>query len=182
MSDSSSGPSSSEPAHLARSAEAAALLGLEFAAVQAQNAFREWVGEVHRTAGGPSMPVGDVLLLHSVRLCPAPRTLTALRQFTRAHAIPLLAHGLRRLVGQGLIERQRIRGEREYRYELTGAGTALTDRYADWRDAALVTLASREARFVAEATTAAQMLQRLSALYRQAARALQDRAVLDAAR
>jgi predicted MarR family transcription regulator len=173
--DAKRSPAARESRHLAASVEAAALLQLEFSSMRAREAFAAWVTEVHERSGGTPLPVGDVLLLHCIRLCGPPQTLAELRRYTNAHAVPRLQTGLRRLREAGMVDVVRTRGEREPRYSLTRRGEDATARYDDLRESALVRLCRREVGLVDEMTAASVLLERLVTLYRQAAQSLTDR-------
>jgi predicted MarR family transcription regulator len=166
------------PGHLLASPEGAALVRLEFASMRIAQSFATWVRFAHRHSDGPPLSFHDIFLLHCLRFCGSPQTITELRLFTDPYALPRLQSGVRTLLRARLVSPVRRAGEREPRYALTTSGMAVTDRYAALRERALVRLFQREVGIVSAMTESAALLERAAGLYRQAARSIGDETFL----
>jgi predicted MarR family transcription regulator len=154
--------------HLATDFCATSLTRLELAVMRIQEAYSNWVTELHKHAGGPPLSFQDVALLHCVRLRGGTPSLGEMLIFQHRHDLSSLQYGFKKLESVGCLRRVRGANRRETCYAMTEFGLKITDRYAELRSRMLVQLCADVVGLDDAMGQAAEVLERIIGKYDQA--------------
>lgn len=155
-------------AHLA-SGKAAEMSQLEYALINAGNAFERWMVHCMAAAGAPDLSALDVLVLHHTNHRDREKTLAGICLVLNIEDSHLVNYSLKKLRRLELVNSRR-RGK-ESAYRTSAKGQALCTRYAEIRESCLIdTLTALGGPSMEEITKAAIQLRALSGVYDQAAR------------
>lgn len=156
-------------AHLA-SGQAAELSQLEYALINAGNAFERWMVHCMAAAGVPNLSPLDVLVLHHTNHRGREKTLSGICLVLNIEDSHLVNYSLKKLRKLELIETRR-RGK-ESVYSATHQGQTLCTNYREIREACLLdTLTALGGNSMEDISEVALRLRALSGVYDQAARA-----------
>lgn len=155
-------------AHLANS-QLPALSEVEFALTMAGNAFQRWMVRCMVAAGGPTMSLLEVLILHLVHHRGRAKTLAEVCLILNIEDTHLANYAIRKLTAAGLLKTGRTGKEKTI--TITDEGAALCTRYGEVREALLVRAVRQLGHDPADISRIASLLRALSGSYDQAARA-----------
>ena len=156
-------------AHLA-SGQAAEMSQLEYALINAGNAFERWMTHCMAAAGGPDLSALDVLVLHHANHRDREKTLAGICLVLNIEDSHLVSYSLKKLRRLELVSSRR-RGK-ESAYKVTEKGQQLCKRYREVRETCLIdTLTALGGPGMEEIARVALQLRALSGVYDQAARA-----------
>jgi predicted MarR family transcription regulator len=170
--------STDDERYMSTSPEAAALTRAELAMIRANEAFARWIVLLHRCVDGTSLGWQDVALLHVIRMCGGAQNLSELLLFLNRNDVSTIQYSLRKLEQFGLIVRVAGRSKREAGFQLTERGYSATRRYAAQREALLVGLLGEINGFAASLDNAAAVIERLTAMFDQATKAVLNSKVI----
>lgn len=155
-------------AHLA-SGEAAEMSQLEYALINAGNAFERWMVHCMAAAGVPDLSPLDVLVLHHTNHRGREKTLSGICLVLNVEDSHLVNYSLKKLRKLELVNARR-RGK-ESVYSTSDQGQALCKRYREVRRTCLLdTLTALGAHSMEDIPEVARRLRALSGVYDQAAR------------
>lgn len=145
-----------------------ALSEIEFAMNMTSHAFQRWIVRCMAAAGAQLSPM-EVLVLHLVTHRDRPKTLADICLVLNIEDTHLANYAIRKLTAQGLVETGRAGKEKTV--QATTKGTELCTRYAEIREALLVSTALQLGHDPQELSRLAALMRALSGTYDQAARA-----------
>ena len=156
-------------AHLA-AGEAAEMSQLEYALINAGNAFERWMVHCMTAAGVPNLSPLDVLVLHHTNHRGREKTLAGICLVLNVEDSHLVNYSLKKLRKLELVSARR-RGK-ESIYTTSEQGQALCKRYREIRETCLLdTLTALGGPSMEDLSQVALRLRALSGVYDQAARA-----------
>ncbi|MFB2531659.1 winged helix DNA-binding protein [Paracoccus sp. p4-l81] len=155
-------------AHLAKSS-LPALSEVEFAQTMCVNAFTRWMVNCAAAAGMPGMTPLEVQVLHLVQHRDRPKTQAQICLLLNIEDTHLVSYALKKLAAQGLVTAGR-RGK-EKTVMTTPEGAQICTRYAEVREALLLSNARDIGFSPADLSELARLMRALSGAYDQAARA-----------
>ena len=141
---------------------------LEFGLIVAGHAFGRWVVRCMSAAGEADLTLTDILLLHHVHHRDRKKKLADLCFTLNYEDTHIVSYALKKMVGLGLLNRERV--GKEVFYSTTANGGALIERYRKVRDQCLLPSVQSEMINSEQLSQVAQLLRMLSGLYDQAAR------------
>lgn len=156
-------------AHLV-SEKAAEMSQLEYALINAGNAFERWMVHCMAAAGLPDLSPLDVLVLHHTNHRDREKSLAGICLVLNIEDTHLVSYSLKKLRRLGLVEARR-RGK-ESAYTVSEQGKGICRRYREVRETCLIdTLTALGGPGMQEISAVALRLRALSGIYDQAARA-----------
>ncbi|SFP96496.1 winged helix DNA-binding protein [Tranquillimonas alkanivorans] len=136
--------------------------------MRATESFSRWQAECLASSGDVQASGAENALLHVIRMNDRPKSVKEIARLTNREDIPNIQYGLRKLAKGGLIEREGA-SRTGVLYSVTEKGRAVTDRYAEVRQALLVRLLGRLDDAETVLGEAAQTLEILCGIYDRAA-------------
>lgn len=116
--------------HLARDTHEIELTEFEYAAIRFYAAFQRWNEAAVCAAGGAPLTFTEASMLHVIRMQERPKSISLIGNLLNRDDIANLQYGLRKLRTLELIRTTGAANRKNYEYEVTARGRALTDRVA----------------------------------------------------
>jgi predicted MarR family transcription regulator len=139
----------------------------EFGLIVSWNAFSRWAIRCMAAAGCPDLTITDVLILHHICHRARNKKIADICFVLNYEDTHVVGYSLRKLVGAGLAQSEKV--GKEVFYSPTLAGEAAVQRYREVREACLV--ANLDVERNADIGEIARLMRTMSGLYDQAARA-----------
>jgi predicted MarR family transcription regulator len=139
----------------------------EFGLIVAWNAFSRWAVRCMAAAGCPDLTITDVLLLHHINHRARNKKLADICFVLNYEDTHVVAYSLKKLVGAGLAQAEKI--GKEVFYSPTAKGEVMVQQYRAVREDCLVQ--SLDTELNADIGEMARLLRTMSGMYDQAARA-----------
>jgi predicted MarR family transcription regulator len=117
--------------HLARDTHEIELTEFEYAAIRFYAAFQRWNEAAVCAAGSAALTFTEASMLHVIRMQERPKSISLIANLLNRDDIPNLQYGLRKLRTLELIRTTGAANRKNYAYEVTPRGRALTDRIAE---------------------------------------------------
>lgn len=155
--------------HLAGSETEVACTELEFSLMRCFEAFGRWQTECLASVGDIAATGPENALLHIVRMNDRAKSIKELARLTNRDDIPNIQYSMRKLVGEGLIEKQGS-GRAGVTYKATKKGKQVTDDYGTIRRRLLIEQIESLPEFDSRLKDAGQSLNILAGIYEEISR------------
>ncbi len=158
-----------KPWHLSRSESERALTEFEFSLERLFQAFYRWKSECAAAAGAGPLTGNDTAILNVIRMREQPKSLSEIARLLNREDVANLQYAVRKLLGDGLVEKSAGASRKGTTYRITAKGQAVTERYAALRAQVLLSslraLAEKPERFA----EAGHFLDVMAGMYDQSA-------------
>jgi len=154
--------------HLATDESEVALTELEFSIIRVSAAFERWQSDCLACCHGQIFSGSDTAALHVIRMHDRPKSISEIGRLLKRDDQSNLQYGIRKLFKAGLIEKTRdTTSKKDVTYQVSELGREVTDRYAEFRNELLVSLAQTVTKGM-DLESIAKVLNLMSGLYDQA--------------
>ena len=155
--------------HLAETERDTVFTSFEFAMLQTVASFERWSIQAARLSGGSdTLTFSEVVLLHMVRMHDRPKDAATLAKLVNRDDLPNVLYSLRKLAGLGVIEKTRV-GSATF-FQITETGRLETERYAELRQAILMSSTDSVANMEENLAFVTAILHMITGFYESAAR------------
>jgi predicted MarR family transcription regulator len=117
--------------HLAHDSHEIEVTEFKYAAMRMNAAFQRWNEAAMLAAGGEPLTFTEANMLHVIRMQERPKGISVIANLLNRDDISNLQYGLRKLRSLGLIRPTGTAHRKNFEYEVTAKGRALTDRFAE---------------------------------------------------
>jgi len=117
--------------HLAHDTHEIEVTEFKYAAMRMNAAFQRWNEAAMLAAGGEPLTFTEANMLHVIRMQERPKGISVIANMLNRDDISNLQYGLRKLRSLGLIRPTGTAHRKNFEYEVTAKGRALTDRFAE---------------------------------------------------
>lgn len=148
--------------------KSAELSEFEFGLIVVSNAFNRWMVRCMAAAGMKDLAALDVSLLHHVNHRDRQKKLADICFVLNVEDTHVVAYSLRKLVGLGLVQSEKV--GKEAFYATTEQGQALCEAYRQVREQCLMAALADSGQQNQDIGDCAQLMRLLSGLYDQASR------------
>lgn len=155
--------------HLSGSDTEVSCTELEFSLMRCFEAFGRWQTECLASVGDISASGPENALLHIVRMNDRAKSIKELARLTNRDDIPNIQYSMRKLVGDGFVEKQGS-GRTGVTYQATPKGKQVTDAYSDLRRRLLIEQIESLPEFDQRLRDAGQTLNILAGIYEEISR------------
>jgi len=155
--------------HLSGSETEVACTELEFSLMRCFEAFGRWQTECLASVGDLAASGPENALLHIVRMNDRAKSIKELARLTNRDDIPNIQYSMRKLVSEGLIEKQGS-GRTGVTYQATDKGKQITDDYSAVRARLLIKQIKSLPEFDNRLKEAGQTLNILAGIYEEISR------------
>ncbi|MDF3415118.1 winged helix DNA-binding protein [Sulfitobacter sp. M57] len=155
--------------HLSGSETEVACTELEFSLMRCFEAFGRWQTECLASVGDLAASGPENALLHIVRMNDRAKSIKELARLTNRDDIPNIQYSMRKLVSEGLIEKQGS-GRTGVTYQATDKGKQITDDYSAVRARLLIEQIKSLPEFDNRLKEAGQTLNILAGIYEEISR------------
>lgn len=154
--------------HLATDEFEVELTELEFAIIRVSAAFERWQSDCLACCHGQSFSGADTAVLHVIRMHDRTKSISEIGRLLKRDDQSNLQYGIRKLLKAGLIEKANDgTSKKGVTYQVSKLGREVTDKYADFREELLVSLA-RTISGERDLQAISKVLNLMSGLYDQA--------------
>jgi predicted MarR family transcription regulator len=155
--------------HLAATRRDEVFTSFEFGLLQTVAAFERWSVQATRLSGGSdSLSFSEVVLLHMVRMHDRSKDAATLAKLVNRDDLPNVLYSLRKLANLGLIEKTKV-GSATF-FQVTEQGRVETERYAELRQAILLSSVDSVANMEENLAFVTTILSIVTGFYESAAR------------
>jgi len=155
--------------HLAETERDAVFTSFEFAVLQTVAAFERWSVQAARLSGdSDALNFSEVVLLHMVRMHDRSKDAATLAKLVNRDDLPNVLYSLRKLANLGLIEKTKV-GSATF-FQVTDKGRIETERYAELRQAILLSSVDSVANMEENLAFVTTVLNIVTGFYESAAR------------
>ena len=155
--------------HLAATQRDAVFTSFEFALLQSVAAFERFSVQAARLSGdSDALSFSEVVLLHMVRMHDRPKDAATLAKLVNRDDLPNVLYSLRKLANVGLIEKTKV-GSATF-FQITDKGRVETERYAELRQAILLSSVDSVANMEENLAFVTKILSIVTGFYESAAR------------
>lgn len=156
--------------HLAKDETELNITELEYGVIRFHEAFSRWIVTIGELTGTSGLKYSEHVILHVIRMQDRPKTTATIARLINRDDMPNVQYSLRKLEGAGLVRKRKEKGSKNFAYEITPAGEAVTNEYAKIRSELLVSNLRALTGVEKRAAETAQMLSIMTGLYEEAAR------------
>lgn len=155
--------------HLARDETEVQLTELEFALYRVSAAFERWRSECLAAVTDKPLSSTELTVLHVIKMKDRPKTIAEVGRLLNRDDIANLQYAIRKLLGAGLIEKNRNRRKKGIDYNATKLGEEVAHRYADLRRKQLIPMVQSVHDVDSLIDTSRRMLELITGIYDSAA-------------
>lgn len=131
--------------HLTESKEAAEILELGFALVQAFQELKRYMEESVKITNGDNLSMNDIIILHIIRIHEKPKSVNAINIIANCYDDYSIAYSIKKLLKLKLIKKtELVKNTKSIEYQITDIGIKNTNDYNDMRKRALFKAFSEE--------------------------------------
>ncbi|MFK7954634.1 MAG: winged helix DNA-binding protein [Lysobacterales bacterium] len=128
--------------HLATDDAEVAITELEFSLIRVASAFERWQSDCLACCHGNSFSGADTAVLHVIRMHERAKSISEIGRLLKRDDQSNLQYSIRKLLKAGLIEKTSGGGKKGVTYQVSNLGHQVTDRYAEFRQELLTSLAT----------------------------------------
>jgi predicted MarR family transcription regulator len=156
--------------HLSRDATEARLTGFEFSLERVVHAFYRWKAACLAAVSDADLTGNDVAVLNTIRMKERAKSRTEIAQLLNREDVSNIQYALRKLLREGLIEKNDAASRKTATYRATKAGMRVTEAYAEMRRAVLIEMSPHLTEADSPFEEAGQLLDLMAGAYDQAAK------------
>jgi predicted MarR family transcription regulator len=156
--------------HLAKDETELSITELEYGVIRFHEAFTRWITTIGELTGMGGLKYTEHVIIHVIRMQDRPKTTATIARLINRDDMPNIQYSLRKLESAGLIRKRKEKGAKNYAYEMTARGLAVTDEYAKIRTELLVNNLQALTGIDRRAADTAQMLSIMTGIYEESAR------------
>lgn len=168
--------------HLAHDAHEIEVTEFKYAAMRMNAAFQRWNEAAMLAAGGEALTFTEANMLHVIRMQERPKGISVIANLLNRDDVPNLQYGLRKLRSLGLIRPTGTAHRKNFEYEVTPKGRAVTDRFAEIAAELVYTPTRTVSKIEEKVIAAADLLRLMTGILDEAARVAVTFAGVDASR
>ncbi len=168
--------------HLAHDVHEIEVTEFKYAAMRMNAAFQRWNEAAMLAAGGEPLTFTEANMLHVIRMQERPKSISVIANLLNRDDVPNLQYGLRKLRSLGLIRPTSTAHRKNFEYEVTAKGRALTDRFAEIATELVYSSTRSVSNMEDKLVAAADLLRLMTGILDEAARVAGTFTAVDAAR